>query len=183
MLKITTGMFVAAFLLSTNAGAATSALPKPVCLSVDKGHSGALSARARAIVTDDGIYTFLAQSNSAPGHCRGSIVAVSDQVDGWIEFTWSDQSVFQTQFMAPEMFKVRYSRAAGLRRPSEVLAAFRDYAAAKGLKINWQTAHKETQGDGEVIEYRDNDPGTNGLVRLTYDKDRRFVSIALSMAP
>lgn len=176
-------MFAVAFLLATGAAAAPSAMAPLACASVDKGSIGALAARASAIRADNGIYQFLAQSNGAPGHCRGSIVTTAAQVDGWVEFTWPDRSVFQTQFMAPEIFKVRYSRAAGLRKPSEVLAAFREYAAAKGLRINWDVAHKEAQGDGEVIEYRDDDPGLNGLVRLTYDRDRRFVSISLSIAP
>ncbi len=170
-------MFAAALLLSASAAAA------PACTSVDKGNAAALATRANDIRNDDGIYKFLVKANGSPGLCKGSIVTAAAQVDGWVEFTWPDRSVLQTQFMAPEIFKLRYSRAAGLRQPSELLAAFREYAAGRGISINWDVPHKEAQGDGEVVEYRDNDPGMNGVVRLTYDKDRRFVSISLSIAP
>lgn len=103
--------------------------------------------------------------------------------DGWVEFTWPDHAVFKTEFMKPEIFIASYSRTQGLREPDAVLVALRSYAAARGLRINWDARQVESSDHGRIEEFQNPDPGRNGIVRLMYSPTGLRVGLTLSSAP
>ena len=85
--------------------------------------------------------------------------------------------------MLPEIFVVRYSRLKGVKRADEAIAALRDYAQQRGLRVDWSSPYPEKEGGKRIVEYRDPDPGVNGIVRLSYDQRNRLVAVSLSSAP
>lgn len=113
---------------------------------------------------------------------QGKVGKGPAQGESRLEFSWPDGSTFEHAFMLPETFVVRYSRPTGLARADELTATLRDYAQLSGLRVDWASPYAESEGGKRIIEYRDTDPGVNGIVRFTYEGQDRLVAVSLSIA-
>jgi YD repeat-containing protein len=133
--------------------------------------------------TGDGFYRQLVGWKGSPSACKGSVGKGPSEGESRLELSWPDGSTFGQSFMLPEIFVVRYSSPKGLARTDEIIATFREYAGGRGLRVDWASPYTENKGDTRVIEYRDPDPGVNGIVRFTYDQQDRLVAVSLSLAP
>jgi hypothetical protein len=131
----------------------------------------------------DSFYRRLIAWKGPPSACSGSLGKGPSQGESRLEFSWPDGSTFERSFMLPEIFVVRYGRPRGLTRADELIAAWRDYADGRGLRVDWASPHPESEGGKRIVEYRDPDPGVNGIVRFTYDRRDRLVAVSLSAAP
>lgn len=171
----------AALALSLACASAAGAGKKPgaSCAVVKGGSATVLAAAAGAVRSDDKFFRFLTQRYGAPSACRGSGQSAGE---GWVAFTWPDKSVFKTESMPPEIFIASYSRPQGVRDKA-VVAAFRSYAAARGMRINWDAPQIERGDSGRVEEFQDPDPGRNGIARLMYSPAGLLVGLSLSSAP
>ena len=171
----------AALALSLACASAAAAGKKPgaSCSVVKGGSATALAAAEGAVRRDDRLFRFLKQRYGAPSACRGSGQFAGE---GWVEFTWPDKAVFKTEWMEPEISIASYSRPQGLRDKA-VVAAFRSYAAARGMRINWDAPRIEHGDSGRVEEFQAPDPGRNGIARLMYSPAGQLVGLSLSSAP
>lgn len=131
----------------------------------------------------DGFYRQLVKWKGPPSACKGSVGTGPAEGESRLEFSWPDGSTFERSFMLPEIFVVRYSRSKGLAHADEVIATLREYAGQHGLHVDWASPHPENEGGIRIIEYRDPDPGVNGIVRFVYDQQDRLVAVSLSLAP
>ncbi|WP_020653948.1 hypothetical protein [Massilia niastensis] len=166
------------FLLPLAATSASANASEPLRCSPAPGSSGAGLARAAdATRAHDRFYQQLVAWKGKPSGCRGK---VGSEEAGRLEFTWPDQSTFETSWMPPETSVVRYSRAQGLDREKEVVARFREYAERQGLRMNWEIPTPMHDGDARILEYRD--PEVNGSLRFTYDRQQRLIAVSLSLA-
>jgi hypothetical protein len=131
----------------------------------------------------DGFYRQLVASKGTPSACKGSAGKGPTEGESRLELSWPDGSTFERSFMLPEVFVVRYSRPKGLAHADEVIASLRAYARQRGLRVDWASPHPEHEGGTRIVEYRDPDPGVNGIVRFAYDHRDRLVAVSLSIAP
>jgi hypothetical protein len=131
----------------------------------------------------DSFYRRLIAWKGPPAACKGRFGKGPTQGESRLEFSWSDGSTFERSFMLPEIFVVRYGRPRGLTHADELIAAWRDYADGRGLRVDWTSPHPESEGGKRIVEYRDPDSGVNGIVRFTYDRQDRLVAVSLSTAP
>ncbi|MCC2962850.1 hypothetical protein LK540_20670 [Massilia sp. IC2-278] len=58
----------------------------------------------------------------------------------------------------------------------------RAYADKRGLHIDWTAPYHLHEDGARIVEYRDKDPGVNGIARLTYAR-HTLVAVSLSVAP
>lgn len=151
------------------------------CAVAEGGSSTAVAAAAAAVRTDDNFFRFLQQRYGPPSACKGSRQTADGT--GWIEFTWPDHAVFKTESMEPEIFIASYTRRQGVRDPAAAVAALQAYAAARGMRINWDAPQVERSDRGRVTEFQDPDPGRNGIARLMYSPGGVLVGLSLSSAP
>lgn len=131
----------------------------------------------------DSFYRQLVAWKGRPSACRGSAGLGPDAQESRLEFSWPDGSSFEQSFTEPEIFVLRYARPAGLERAGAVVAALRAYAVRRGLRVDWNLPQQERVGATRIVEYRDPDPGVNGIVRLFHDRRGRLVAVSLSLAP
>lgn len=153
------------------------------CASVRGSSEAELRERLEDVRMHDGFYRRLVTWKGSPSACKGSVGRGAASEESRLAFSWPDGSTFERSFMLPEIFVVRYSRPKGLKRADEAIAVLRDYAQQRGLRVDWASPHPENEGGKRIVEYRDPDPGVNGIVRLTYDRRGRLVAVSLSSAP
>ena len=131
----------------------------------------------------DGFYRQVVKWKGPPSTCKGTVGKGPDEGESRLVLSWPDGSTFERSFMLPEIFVVRYGRSKGLARADEVIATTREYAGQHGLHVDWTLPHPENEGGIRIIEYRDPDPGVNGIVRFAYDRQDLLISVSLSLAP
>lgn len=158
----------------------TNPLP---CLAAQGSSATELRARLDDTRMRDDFYRRLIAWKGPPLACKGNVGTGTAKGESRLEFFWPDGSAFERSFMLPEIFLVRYSRSEGLTHAGQVVAALRDYADQRGLRVDWALPHPENEGGKRIIEYRDPDPGVNGIVRFVYDQQDRLVAVSLSSAP
>lgn len=162
--------------------AASGALP----LRPDGGSPAALAALAADIRSGDTFYRYLAARKGAPSVCRGKAGAAEGAADqaaqSWLAFSWPDGSRFERTVLPPEISIMRYARARGLPDAKEAAAQLRAYADKRGLHIDWTAPYHLHEDGARIVEYRDKDPGVNGIARLTYAR-HTLVAVSLSVAP
>lgn len=162
--------------------AASGALPcRPAGGSV-----AALAALAADIRSGDTFYRYLAARKGAPSVCRGKAGAAAGAADqaaqSWLAFSWPDGSRFEKTRLPPEISIMRYTRAGGLPDADGAAAQLRAYAGKRGLHIDWTAPYHLHEDGARIVEYRDKDPGVNGIARLTYAR-HTLVAVSLSVAP
>lgn len=150
------------------------------------GSPAALAALAADVRSGDTFYRYLAARKGAPSVCRGKAGAAEDAADqaeeSWLAFSWPDGSRFERTRLPPEISIMRYARAGGLPDAKGAAAQLRAYADKRGLRIDWTAPYHLREGGARIVEYRDKDPGVNGIARLTYAQ-HRLVAVSLSAAP
>jgi len=176
------GLLLAAAASACPPAAASGALP---CRPAG-GSPTALAALAADIRSGDSFYRYLAASKGAPSMCRGKAGAAGDApgqaAESWLAFSWPDGSRFEKTHLSPEISVMRYGRAGGLPDAGEAAAQLRAYADKRGLHIDWTTPYHLHEDGARIVEYRDKDPGVNGIARLTYAR-HTLVAVSLSVAP
>lgn len=149
----------------------------------DGGSPVALAADIRS---GDTFYRYLAARKGAPSACRGKAGVAEGAADhaaqSWVAFSWPDGSRFERTVLPPEISIMRYARARGLPHAKEAAAQLRAYADKRGLHVDWTTPYYLHEDGARIVEYRDKDPGVNGIARLTYAR-HTLVAVSLSVAP
>lgn len=169
-------------LCATPSAIAGGASPLP-CVAAQGSSRAELRERVDDVRLRDDFYRRLVAWKGPPSACKGSVGKGPAKEESRLAFSWPDGSTFERSFMLPEIFVVRYSRPKGLMHANRVITALRDYADQRGLRVDWTSPHPENEGGKRIIEYRDPDPGVNGIVRLAYDRKDRLVAVSLSSAP
>jgi hypothetical protein len=160
---------------------AFAATASPLRCVPEKGTSkDALARLAIDTRLNDSFYNRLVGQQGQPSSCKGSIGKGESAGETKLILAWPDGSTFEQSALLPETSIVRYSNARGFAHAADLTAAFRNYAARYGLRIDWTSARHENRPGAQITEYRD--PRTNGFVRFTYDRQQRLVAAELSIA-
>lgn len=160
-------MFPAAAAAVAIPAAASGALP---CRPAG-GPPAALAALAADIRSGDSVYRYLTAHKGAPSMCRGKAGAAEGgpgpAAESWLVFSWPDGSRFEKTHLPPEILVMRYGRQDGLPDAGEAAAQLRAYADKRELHIDWTAPYHLREDGARIVEYRDKDPGVNGIARLT----------------
>jgi len=156
-----------------------AALP---ALAAESGASrcGAGQGSLDAALRDDGFYQQVVHWQGLPASCKGSAGQGDTDGESRLALAWRDGSTFEQASLLPETSIIRYGRPAGLAHADEVIAALHAYAAGRGLHVDWASPHRADEGGARIIEYQD--PGVNGIARLSYDRRGRLVAVSLGIA-
>lgn len=161
--------------------AGAAALPPLSCQSTEGGSSARVQQLADDVRAGDRLLQQLVAWNGLPARCKGNVATGHDEGENWVEFSWPDGATFTRSFMPPEAHVTRYTRKDGIARADDVLAALRQHALRRGLRIDWNAPRASRDAGLRVVEYGDADPAVNAIVRVVYDR-RRLVAVSMSVA-
>lgn len=137
--------------------------------------------RDRVLAFDD-LAQYARRVYGDPVACDG---AVSDEFDGLkfgrVTLSFGAGISMEVQTMPPETSLVTLRSDDGFTDGEGVEALLRDYAARRGLSIDWSTPEITTEGDQEVRTFWDPEPGLNASAALIF-RDTRLVGVRLSLA-
>ena len=119
----------------------------------------------------DGLARLAAQSYGAPLTCEGDRTSEFDGAwFGNVRLTFESDVTLEVSTMPPESSVVILRSPTGFANEERIREALVDYAADRGLAVEWSTPEITSNGDDVVHTYWDPDPGLNASASLVYSR-------------
>lgn len=133
--------------------------------------------------TYDDLLAFAVARFGEPTECEGAVTSEFDGSHfGLVRFDFAGGQTFALETTPPAVSIVTLGAVRGFDDSEGVVEAVRQYAAGRGLSIDWDEPEPGSSDEGETEQFWDPDPGLNASVTLTR-VDGRLVAVRVSMAP